>query len=324
MRFSEDVERGLLNTPAKKASYLYGAVENHGADDGDQHTASCSSCSSSTTSKNHGVKSMGVDSESSPLIILLPPDDQQSIISDDSSSQDGSASDNGSQGQSSRICRTYHECDVTGFTTEHTEWTVSEGTVTSLDEEEKSNCCSFRSCGRGIRVPGWEAYNKSLDTNPVLTKACTSLSGWFLGDFFTQTVITRGGAFDFQRSITLASFGFFFHGPMGHVVYDNLDQIIVGTGPKQIAAKIFVDQVLWCPIFMVCYFTYLGLANGDAVATILEKLHNDLFIAILGSWKLWPVAHAIQFRYVATKHRIVYINCIEVCFIMFLSFLGNQ
>jgi hypothetical protein len=54
------------------------------------------------------------------------------------------------------------------------------------EEDEKSKCCSFRSCGRGLRVPGWEAYNKSLDTNPVITKACTSLSGWFLGDFFTQ------------------------------------------------------------------------------------------------------------------------------------------
>ena len=62
--------------------------------------------------------------------------------------------------------------------------------------------------------------------------------------FFIQTVITRG-PLDVQRSLTLASFGFFFHGPAGHVIYDNLDHLIVGTGPKQIAAKIFVDQVLW-------------------------------------------------------------------------------
>jgi protein Mpv17 len=75
---------------------------------------------------------------------------------------------------------------------------------------------------------------------------------------------------------------------------------------------------------MLCYFSYLGLADGDTPAMILAKIQSDIFVAILGSWKLWPIAHAIQFRYVATKHRIVYINCIEVCFIMFLSFLGNQ
>jgi hypothetical protein len=130
MSFSGDVERGLLHTPAKNASYLYGAVENHGPDDGDQFTASCSSCSSSSITNKENIKgTVLLDSESSPLIILLP-EDQQSIISHDSSSQDGSASsDNGSQRQSSRVCRSYHEYDMTRFTTEHTEWTVSEGTV---------------------------------------------------------------------------------------------------------------------------------------------------------------------------------------------------
>jgi protein Mpv17 len=104
----------------------------------------------------------------------------------------------------------------------------------------------------------------------------------------------------------------------------NLDRLIVGTGPKEVIAKICVDQFLWCPIFMVCYFGYLGIANGDSAATIGAKIKEDLFTAVIASWKIWPLAHAIQFRWVMTKHRIVYINCIEVCFIMFLSFLGNQ
>jgi protein Mpv17 len=105
---------------------------------------------------------------------------------------------------------------------------------------------------------------------------------------------------------------------------DNLDQLIVGNGPKEVIAKICLDQLLWCPIFMVCYFSYLGIANGDTVYTIFNKINDDLFTAVTASWKIWPAAHAIQFRWVATKHRIVYINCIEVCFIMFLSFLANR
>lgn len=44
--------------------------------------------------------------------------------------------------------------------------------------------------GRGLTFPGWEAYNQSLDENPVITKALTSLTGWFLGDLVTQV----GGA----------------------------------------------------------------------------------------------------------------------------------
>ena len=61
---------------------------------------------------------------------------------------------------------------------------------------------------------------------------------------YVQTVI-EGGPFDFRRSITLSSFGFFFHGPVGHFLYNGLDELIVGRGPKEVAIKIVVDQLLW-------------------------------------------------------------------------------
>jgi protein Mpv17 len=39
---------------------------------------------------------------------------------------------------------------------------------------------------RGGAVPGWAAYNDSLDSHPLITKAMTSLVGWALGDFLAQ------------------------------------------------------------------------------------------------------------------------------------------
>jgi hypothetical protein len=79
--------------------------------------------------------------------------------------------------------------------------------------------CSFHGCGRGLHVPGWKTYNRSLESNPVPTKAITSFCGWFLGDLITQTMLTRDHVFDFRRSVTMSSFGLFFHGPIGHFVY---------------------------------------------------------------------------------------------------------
>jgi protein Mpv17 len=105
---------------------------------------------------------------------------------------------------------------------------------------------------------------------------------------------------------------------------DHLDCIVIGTGPREVVSKILIDQLLWCPIFMICYFSYLGICENDPIPVIVSKIQQDLFTAITTSWKIWPLAHAIQFRWVATKHRIIYINCIEVCFIMFLSFLANR
>ena len=39
---------------------------------------------------------------------------------------------------------------------------------------------------RGGAVPGWAAYNESLEKKPLLTKALTSLAGWALGDLLAQ------------------------------------------------------------------------------------------------------------------------------------------
>ncbi len=122
----------------------------------------------------------------------------------------------------------------------------------------------------------------------------------------------------------MSSFGLIYHGPSGHYYYDWLDARIEGTDGKSIATKICFDQVIYCPLFMILFFTYLGIAAGDTVGTIEHKIHSDLFIAVLGSWKVWPVMHIINFRFVATKHRLIFINGIQIAFNMFLSLIGSK
>lgn len=39
---------------------------------------------------------------------------------------------------------------------------------------------------RGGAIPGLDAYSEALETKPIMTKALTSLVGWFLGDLLAQ------------------------------------------------------------------------------------------------------------------------------------------
>lgn len=176
---------------------------------------------------------------------------------------------------------------------------------------------------RGGAVPGWAAYNDSLDKYPLATKAFTSLVGWALGDFLAQVFIS-GGAFDMKRFITLSLFGFLYHGPSGHYFYNWLDKTIPGTEAKVVALKVLIDQTMWCPIFMTVFFTYLGLVNGDSMNVIVKKVKTDLLSACQGSWKVWPLVHAVNFKFISTKHRLVFINGVQVAFNMFLSLIGTK
>jgi protein Mpv17 len=176
---------------------------------------------------------------------------------------------------------------------------------------------------RGGAVPGWTWYNKELDEHPLTAKACTSLVGWGLGDVLAQVFIS-GGPFDWKRFITLSIFGFIYHGPSGHFFYNWLDSKVPGTDGKSVATKVAIDQLIWCPIFMTVFFTYLGLVNGDSFAAIGDKIKADLLTACQGSWKVWPIVHAVNFKFISNKHRLVFINSVQVAFNMFLSLIGTK
>jgi protein Mpv17 len=45
---------------------------------------------------------------------------------------------------------------------------------------------------------------------------------------------------------------------------------------------------------------------------------------VCGSWKVWPVAHTINFSLIPTAQRILYINSIQIGYNMFLSVIGNR
>jgi protein Mpv17 len=103
-----------------------------------------------------------------------------------------------------------------------------------------------------------------------------------------------------------------------------LDDKIKGTRAQDVAMKVGIDQIFWCPIFMTVFFTYLGLVNGDSFAVIGEKVKTDLLSACQGSWKVWPIVHAVNFKFVSNKHRLVFINTVQVAFNMFLSLIGSR
>lgn len=176
---------------------------------------------------------------------------------------------------------------------------------------------------RGGAVPGWASYNKALDDSPLTAKACTSLVGWGLGDVLAQIFIS-GGPFDVKRFITLSAFGLLYHGPSGHYFYNWLDDKIPGKDGVSVAKKILIDQTLWCPLFMTVFFTYLGLVSGDTLGTIGTKIKTDLLSACKGSWKVWPFVHFINFKYISNKHRLVFLNGVQVGFNMFLSLIGSK
>ncbi|CAM9799719.1 unnamed protein product [Sphacelaria rigidula] len=158
----------------------------------------------------------------------------------------------------------------------------------------------------------WAAYNKALASNPLVVKALTSLTGFTVGDILAQKFINPDEDYDIMRTIRLGSFGALVHGPTGHWFYGMLDKKMPGTAPMTVVSKVAIDQTIWNPIFGVMFFSYLGLAEGKSPNEIVTKIKNDLQTAVMGSWAVWVPAHTINFKFVPTSQRLLYINTIQV------------
>ena len=109
----------------------------------------------------------------------------------------------------------------------------------------------------------WGNYTRSVETNPVVTKACTSFFGFVLGDVLAQRL--TGGDFSVLRCLRLGTYGLTLDGPLGHLWYKILDKTVWPDDPqsnKAVLAKTAADQLVWAPIMTCVFFAVLKTLEG--------------------------------------------------------------
>lgn len=106
--------------------------------------------------------------------------------------------------------------------------------------------------------------------------------------------------------------------------YPALTPLVDHTRTRFHLLQVVIDQVLWAPIFTIIFFTWLGATSGASPNEIVTKIKNDLVKGVVGSWTVWPLAHTINFRFVPTEQRLLYINSIQIFYNVFLSIIGSK
>ena len=93
-------------------------------------------------------------------------------------------------------------------------------------------------------------------------------------------------------------------------------------GAKPVATKVAIDQILWNPVFGCMLFTYLTVYDGGSFPQVLVRIQQSLATQVTGSWGFWGPAHAINFRFVPSEQRLLYINVLQVIYNVFLSVIS--
>ncbi|CAG9462597.1 unnamed protein product [Pedinophyceae sp. YPF-701] len=169
----------------------------------------------------------------------------------------------------------------------------------------------------------WKKYEEVLEAYPIRTKAVTTTVGMGLGDLIAQIPL---GVFDPLRFLRQALFGLVLSGPIGHFWYLWLDKTVMPERPQEgpvVALKVALDQFLWSPAFTCVFYSWFCIFTGQA-DQIVPTIQSKLLPTMLANWTLWPIAHVINFKFVPSNQRMLYVNVVNVLWNVYLSTVANS
>ena len=155
-----------------------------------------------------------------------------------------------------------HESDSSAFSTDSVK--LNSGPRSQPGSHSQRSVQAKASNQQTISIGSlWQSYTRNVETNPTITKACTSFFGFVVGDILAQRI--TGNSFDVLRCLRLGTYGFVLDGPLGHQWYRLLDAFVWPKDPqsnKAVLAKTAADQLIWAPIMTCVFFAVLKALEG--------------------------------------------------------------
>ncbi|KAH7283852.1 hypothetical protein KP509_34G026800 [Ceratopteris richardii] len=187
----------------------------------------------------------------------------------------------------------------------------------------------------------WGWYQLQLARKPIRTQMITSSILWAVGDCAAQRLdstfedkqdnhaSSRKGL-DYRRVALTSSFGLLFVGPVGHLWYEGLEHVVKHrlkfqpNSAKFITAKVLADGLIFGPIHLFSFFSYMSLASGSTIEKLKEELRRDFLPAFLTEGLMWPVVQVVNFRFIPVQHQLLFVNAFCILDSAFLSWFKHQ
>lgn len=73
-----------------------------------------------------------------------------------------------------------------------------------------------------------------------------------------------------------------------------------------------LDQAVMAPFGIALFFVSLGLMEGQGPRGAWDSMRSKLKPTLLANWGLWPAANYVNFAFVPSEQRILYVNVVYV------------
>ncbi|KAL5552363.1 hypothetical protein UlMin_002539 [Ulmus minor] len=91
-----------------------------------------------------------------------------------------------------------------------------------------------------------------------------------------------------------------------------------------VANKVAMDGIIFGPLDLFVFFTYMGFSLGKNVQQVKEDVKRDFLLALFLESGVWPIIQVVNFRYVPVRHQLLYVNIFYLMDNTFLSWVEQQ
>lgn len=179
---------------------------------------------------------------------------------------------------------------------------------------------------RLLRLTGanWEAYELAVRETPIATKTAINAIVYALAEWISQVMSgRRWNEFDLKRVLSNSAIGAFF-GPLVCGYYDFSDTVLPPQDAANVPWKILMDQTIYCTVKYSAYLSLSGVANGRKLPECMDELQAKLWPTLTTGWKFWPAVHLITYNLIPPRHRVLWINLVDLAWVTFLSTVARQ
>lgn len=165
-----------------------------------------------------------------------------------------------------------------------------------------------------------------LTTNTVSSGILMSI-GDALSQYFEKKSTAKADElqkfkFDWPRNAKMFVVGAA-QGPMHHYFYWWLDTKYAGSSLKFTSIKILYDQFVMSPVCIAMFFYSAGWLYDQSIEHSTMELKSKFPTVYITDWMVWPAAQFINFQFLPTAYRVIYVNFVTMMYNIFLSYVKH-
>lgn len=152
-----------------------------------------------------------------------------------------------------------------------------------------------------------KAYKRLLHERPLITNSFTASSFMIAGDLTSQALIQEREIIDYKQTLQFAVAGLIFVGPVVRTCLVTIDKLFgPTTSVKTLCKKLFVDQCIFAPTFLVCNISLLTVLKTGSIDAVGSEINRSYFNLLRLNYTFWPFVQVINFYFIPLAYRVIF------------------